>query len=84
MSSTTFEQNAAAFRQHLPDLNTPRFQIAKQQDAYEYADAFKTKHQPPWLWELTQAWEKLLAEPYKGVTADGSTHFVLCMQSYSC
>ena len=25
----------------------------------------------PWLYDLTKVWEKLLAEPYKGVTNDG-------------
>lgn len=27
---------------------------------------------PPWLYDLTKTWEKLLKEPYKGVTNDGS------------
>lgn len=27
---------------------------------------------PPWLHDLTKIWEKLLAEPYKGVTNDGA------------
>lgn len=26
---------------------------------------------PPWLYDLTKVWEKLLTEPYKGVTNDG-------------
>jgi hypothetical protein len=26
---------------------------------------------PPWLYDLTKVWEKLLAEPYKGVSNDG-------------
>lgn len=26
---------------------------------------------PPWLYDLTKTWEKLLAEPYKGVSNDG-------------
>lgn len=62
---------AAAFRQYLPDLNTPRFQTAKDQDAYQYAEHFQKTQFPPWIYGLTKAWEKLLEEPYKGVTADG-------------
>jgi hypothetical protein len=27
---------------------------------------------PPWLHDLTKVWERLLAEPYKGVTNDGT------------
>lgn len=27
---------------------------------------------PPWLYDLTKVWEKLLEEPYKGITNDGS------------
>lgn len=27
---------------------------------------------PPWLYDLTKVWEKLLAEPYKGITNDGT------------
>ena len=27
---------------------------------------------PPWLYDLTKVWEKLLEEPYKGVTNDGT------------
>jgi hypothetical protein len=27
---------------------------------------------PPWLYDLTKVWEKLLDEPYKGITNDGS------------
>lgn len=62
---------AAAFRQHLPDLSQPRFTTAKQQTPYEYSEAFQKHHQPPWLYNLTQAWQELLKEPYKGVTNDG-------------
>ena len=74
MTSTTFEKSKAAFRQCLPDLNTPRFQIAKTQSPYEYSEAFQKNHVPPWLYSLTQAWAKLLEEPYKGLTADGEAH----------
>lgn len=68
---SSFRRVSAQFRQYLPDLNTPRFQAAKQQDAYEYAATFKEKHVPPWLYNLTKAWEQLYEEPFKGVTADG-------------
>jgi len=27
---------------------------------------------PPWLYDLTKVWEKLLEEPYKGITSDGN------------
>lgn len=27
---------------------------------------------PPWLYDLTKVWEKLLEEPYKGITNDGN------------
>ncbi|KXS95869.1 hypothetical protein AC579_4442 [Pseudocercospora musae] len=62
---------AAVFRQHLPDLNTPRFQISSKQSPYEYSEAFQKNHVPPWLYNLTQAWKELLEEPYTGVTSDG-------------
>jgi len=67
----TFEKSKAGFRKHLHDLNTPRFQIAKTQDPYSYAKYFRDNQAPPWLFQLTQAWEKLLSEPYKGITTDG-------------
>jgi hypothetical protein len=63
--------NAGEYRKHLPDLSIPRFQVMKTQDAHEYAKAFKTGHQPPWLYALYQYWRKLWAEPFKGVTCDG-------------
>lgn len=61
------------YRKHLPDLNVPRFQAMKQQDAHEYAHEFKTKHNPPWLHALYMYWRSLLAEPFKGVTSDGKS-----------
>ncbi|KAF1968488.1 hypothetical protein BU23DRAFT_558522 [Bimuria novae-zelandiae CBS 107.79] len=67
----SFEEASAAFRAHLPDLKTPRFQTAAKQDVYEYAKFFRDNHAPPWLFDLTQAWEKLYEEPFKGVTSDG-------------
>ena len=75
-ANTKFDNNhfrpaMAQFRRYLPDLNTPRFETAKKQDAYEYAATFKETHVPPWLYDLTKAWEKLYEEPFKGVTADG-------------
>lgn len=69
---TSFEEASAAFRAHLPDLDTPRFQTAAKQDVYEYAKFFQDNHAPPWLFELTQAWAKLYEEPFKGVTSDGT------------
>lgn len=70
-SSTDFQKAVTGFRQHLPDLETPRFQIAKEQSPYEYFDAFQKSHVPPWLYNLTETWKTLLEEPYKGVTTDG-------------
>ena len=70
--TTTFDKASSEFRQHLPDLDIPRFTIAKEQDAHDYANAFKTNHVPPWLHNLTETWKDLLAEPFKGVTSDGT------------
>jgi hypothetical protein len=70
-SSTEFQKAVTGFRKHLPDLNTPRFQIAKEQSPYEYVEAFQKNKQPPWIYGLTEAWRTLLEEPYKGVTSDG-------------
>ncbi|PSN74915.1 hypothetical protein BS50DRAFT_615702 [Corynespora cassiicola Philippines] len=70
--SSSFENASAAFRAHIPDLDTPRFTTASKQNIYEYADFFRDNHAPPWLFDLTQAWAKLYEEPFKGVTSDGS------------
>ncbi|KFY51018.1 hypothetical protein V496_09010 [Pseudogymnoascus sp. VKM F-4515 (FW-2607)] len=66
------ERGSAEFRKYIPDLNTPRFQTAKVQDCYQYAETFQESHNPPWLYNLTQAWQELLREPYKGLTTDGN------------
>lgn len=65
------EQQAIGFRQCLPDLSSPRFTAAKQQDALSYVETFRTTQHPPWLFNLTEAWRSLLEQPYKGVTNDG-------------
>lgn len=70
-SAETFDQSSAAFRKHLPDLTSPRFTTAKEQDAYSYAETFFKTHHPPWLFNLTEAWKQLYEEPYVGVTTDG-------------
>ncbi|KAF2790463.1 hypothetical protein K505DRAFT_251128 [Melanomma pulvis-pyrius CBS 109.77] len=67
-----FQATSSAFRAHLPDLSIPRFTTASKQTLYEYADFFRDNHAPPWLFDLTQAWEKLYSEPFKGVTSDGT------------
>lgn len=59
------------YRQFLPDLSIPRFTTMKQQDAHEYAKAFKEGGQPPWIHALYLHWLKLLKDPFKGVTSDG-------------
>jgi len=71
MASSEFKAASAAFRAHIPDLTIPRFTTAKEQDVYEYAAFFRDNHAPPWLFDLTQAWEELYKEPFKGVTSDG-------------
>jgi hypothetical protein len=71
MADETFQKSVTGFRQYVPDLNTPRFQTAKEQDPYKYSEAFQKTQHPPWLFKLTQAWENLLEQPYKGVTTDG-------------
>jgi hypothetical protein len=72
MSTTAaFKEEAAQFRQHLPDLSIPRFTVSKQQDPYQYVEDFQKNHVPPWLYNLTETWKELLREPFKGVTSDG-------------
>lgn len=75
MSASGFQKAVTGFREHLPDLNTPRFQIAKDQDAYEYTETFHKTQVPPWLYNLTQAWEELLNEAFVGITTDGKIVF---------
>lgn len=69
---TTFNEAAVGFRTHLPDLNSPRFTTAAKQSPYEYSKCMQDNRAPPWLYDLTKVWEKLLAEPYKGITNDGT------------
>jgi hypothetical protein len=74
MATTNDEQlgkPTGEYRQYLPDLSLPRFQGMCMQDAHEYAHAFKTGKQPPWLHALYMHWLDLLQEPFKGVTTDG-------------
>lgn len=62
------------FRQFLPDLSLPRFTTMQEQDAREYAKAFKESGQPPWLHALYMHWQDLFKEPYQGITNDGTFH----------
>jgi hypothetical protein len=71
MTVTTFETASAEFRRYLPDLNIPRFTTAKDQDTYQYSETFQETQHPPWLFDLTQTWQSLYQEPFKGVTNDG-------------
>ena len=71
-TQTAFQEAAADFRKHLPDLTIPRFTIAKEQDPYQYVNDFQKNHVPPWLFNLTETWKELLQEPFKGVTNDGT------------
>lgn len=77
--TSTYKKAAAEFRQHLPDLKSPRFTTAAQQSCYEYVDTFRKEQNPPWLYRLTEAWAKLYSEPYTGVTTDG-TFMKCCLQ----
>ena len=63
--------DAAAYRQFLPDLTMPRFNTMKNQNAHEYAQAFLDDGNPPWLHGLYKHWMSLLEEPFKGITNDG-------------
>ncbi|RMZ79849.1 hypothetical protein DV737_g3264, partial [Chaetothyriales sp. CBS 132003] len=66
------EAPTSEFRAYLLDLNCERFLNARDQDPYSYADAFKTKQQPPWLYDLSKTWESLLDEPFHGLTTNGN------------
>jgi hypothetical protein len=68
---SSFDEASAGFRAHLPDLSSPRFTSAAKQSVYEYAKCMQDNRAPPWLYDLTKIWEKLLEEPYRGVTSDG-------------
>jgi hypothetical protein len=68
----SFDEASAGFRAHLPDLSSPRFTSAAKQNPYEYTKCMQENRAPPWLHDLTKVWEQLLAEPYKGVTHDGT------------
>jgi hypothetical protein len=68
----SFDQASAGFRAHLPDLSSPRFTSAAKQNIYEYVECMQDNRAPPWLYDLTKVWEKLLEEPYRGVTNDGT------------
>src|SRR3954468_19661252 len=68
----SFDQASAGFRAHLPDLSSPRFTTAAKQNIYEYVQSMQDNRAPPWLYDLTKVWEKLLEEPYKGITNDGN------------
>ncbi|RYO86822.1 hypothetical protein DL764_008953 [Monosporascus ibericus] len=60
------------FRQYLPDLSSPRFTTLAQCDAYSHARELTEHHRPPWLYGLYTHWQKLLQEPFKGITNDGN------------
>ncbi|KAI1810492.1 hypothetical protein GGS20DRAFT_567329 [Poronia punctata] len=65
------QHSPSAFRQYLPDLDSPRFTTLAQNDAHSHAEELKEKRAPPWLYGLYQHWMKLLQEPFKGITNDG-------------
>ncbi|KAK7905416.1 hypothetical protein LTR67_000138 [Exophiala xenobiotica] len=66
------DSKASAYRQYLPDLSIPRFTTMKTEDAHVYVQRFKESGGPPWIHALWLHWKKLLQEPFKGVTSDGT------------
>lgn len=68
--------HGSAYRQYLPDLSIPRFTTMRQQNAREYADAFKKSGQPPWLHGLYLHWRELYEESFHGITNDGATFYL--------
>ena len=70
------QASTGQYREFIPDLNQPRFQIMRMQDAHEYALDFKTQHIPPWLYALYEHWMNLYQEPFKGITTDGMALFL--------
>lgn len=64
--------HGSGFRKFLPDLSIPRFTAMQKQDAHEYAKEFKEEGRPPWLHALYLHWKKLFAQPYQGITTDGT------------
>lgn len=80
MTSTTVNEGGdGEYRQYLPNLSIPRFTTMQKQDAHEYAKAFVEGGNPPWLHALYLHWRKLLQEPFKGVTNDGTLVSVALM-----
>ncbi|UNI22440.1 hypothetical protein JDV02_008329 [Purpureocillium takamizusanense] len=61
----------SAFREHLPDPSSPRFVTMRSQDPRQYAQTFRDGRSPPWLHALYTHWQRLHAEPFKGITSDG-------------
>lgn len=74
---SSFDEASAGFRAHLPALDSPRFTTAAKQSVYEYTKCMQDNRAPPWLYDLTTVWEKLLAEPFTGVTNDGKVREAL-------
>ncbi|KAK1997133.1 hypothetical protein LX36DRAFT_578998 [Colletotrichum falcatum] len=66
------QPHGGEYRQHLPDITTPRFTTMRSQDAHEYGEAFKKSGNPPWLHALYRHWRELFKEPFTGVTTDGT------------
>ena len=62
----------SSYRQYLPDLTTPRFTQAKNQDAAAYTESFIQNRNPPLLYKLIETWQQLYEEPFRGVTCDGN------------
>ncbi|KAL6248120.1 hypothetical protein RBB50_004374 [Rhinocladiella similis] len=65
------DSKTSAYRQYLPDLSIPRFTTMKTENAHAYAQRFKESGIPPWIHALWLHWQKLLSEPFRGVTNDG-------------
>jgi hypothetical protein len=82
--NNTLAKASAEFRKYLPDLGSQRFIQAKEQNAYQYSETFQTDRNPPWLYKLTEAWEKLYQTPFEGITNNGMTVALLLYSSFHC
>lgn len=78
----TDDPRSSSFRKHLPDLSLSRFVNLQKQNSHEYAEAFKTTRQPPWLHALFLHWRDLFGEPYQGITSDGKFPSLSCVVTF--
>ncbi|KAH7016732.1 hypothetical protein EDB80DRAFT_703401 [Ilyonectria destructans] len=62
-------QNVSAFREYIPPQDSQRSIELARSDTYEWA---KLRCKEPFMIGWMQKWDKLLNEPYKGISVDGS------------